>query len=149
MEKPHSEPKLNPRIKTVTIGISELREVKQYPLSASCQLSIPGLIGGFFESAASVGNTPEVDNTFTYFDVMASVIKTNISEILSFIFKEEAKVGLEDIDNAQLIEIVSNIIEVNYGEELGKKFVAIRENLKTLFPLMSLSQKSLEKPAIS
>jgi len=140
-------PKLNPRVKTVEVGIDELRSVKMYPLSAACQLSIPGLIGGFFEAVATIGKgeTPQEDmSTFSYFDILSGTLRNNISEVLTFVFKENDRVTLDVLDNVQLMEIVENIMEVNYGEDLRKKFQVVKENLKTVFPLTNLSPKLSE-----
>lgn len=150
MDNIQSVPKLNPRIKTVEVGIDELRSVKMYPLSASCQLSIPGLVGGFFEDVATIGKgeTAQEDmSTFSYFDILSGTLKNNMTEVLTFVFKETDKVTLEVLDNTQLMEIVTNIVEVNYGEDLRKKFQVVRENLKTIFPLTNLSPKLSETPA--
>ncbi len=126
-----SELNSNTQIKTITVGVRELREVKLYPLSMADQIALPET---FIEAFSKFGEidyenitkdvlkeltqeqTETEKNTKTV-KIVVELIKDNIQYILK---KTTEDVTLEDITNEQFVEIVDLIFTVNYEGSVGK-----------------------------
>jgi len=124
--------KLNPQIKTVGVGVRELREVKVYPLSVKDQFeitkeiadSINDIMGGF-----NFDNMTEAEAV----DALAQLISENLTKILKYVCDEDKVPSVEELTNDQLSQFATIIFEVNY-EGLIKNFKDLFERGKKLMP---------------
>ena len=107
--------KLNPQIKTATIGIRSLREISIYPLSMADQLEVTDLVAAAIKGYVETGDQSEL-GVATF---VAEAIKENVSLLLKKATDEGEEV-LAEITNLQATEIAEIIYEVNYESILGK-----------------------------
>lgn len=131
-EQAQEVPRLNPRVKTMDIGIEYLRKIKIFPLSAACQFKIVGMFGAILESIASMKDDSA---GASFMELIGDVIKNNIHELISFVTNPDESVTIEEFDNEQLLQFIETILEVNYGEELVKKYQGAWEKARGAFRL--------------
>lgn len=134
---------LNPQIVKTKIGISELREIKIYPLSIHSQQTMGEEIQNVLKNFFSIKELKEEENEdleenkieLKVSQFVADFIKKNIGILIALSTGEEdedilsgAKANpiLKELTNLQTIEIGDIIYKQNYGEALGK--------LKSLVP---------------
>ena len=127
--------KMNPNIKTVWIGIKELREVKLYPLSVADQFNTTDLLSKIVEEF-NPQNNAEIASKLT------DVLKTNLPNILEMVTDPKDTFTLAEIDNLQLSEIITMIFEANF-EGMLKNFQSLFEKAKGLFQSKRSSQPSV------
>jgi hypothetical protein len=131
---------INPKVKSVTIGIKTLRDIKIYPLSVRDQLNISDIIvngikdfyaDGMIKSEAAVASW------------LIDLIQNNVSKIIEFVTDKE-EIGDSDIfaelTNEQLVELVDIIYEANFGA-VSKKVKDLLNKIKEQF----LSRRSSAK----
>jgi len=124
-----SEIKLNPQVRTVTIGVRTLRKIKVYPLSLKDQLDLSDLI----ISALQKYNEIVADTKKSDMQILSEVggfvmefINENIDRIIDKITDTDEDINLlEHITNDQALEIGKIVYEVNFAKLL--------KNVKSLF----------------
>ena len=134
--------RINPQVGELEVGIRHLRTIKIYPLSVGDQLELSEVIaealGQFFDKEAT-----EIDLVMFIVDL----IKQNLKKILKFVVDEDEKPDslLKDMTNAQAINAINMIYEMNYGENL-KNAKSLFGKVKNLFVTedTTASQQSLQ-----
>lgn len=124
-----SNQKLNPQIRTVHIGVKELRQIKIYPLSMADQLKMVDLIKNII---SSITESPEVDETneFAVAQILINQIEQNLPELLKYVTDEE--VSLTELTNFQFTEIVGHVYKDNF-EDASKNVKSLVEKMTTMF----------------
>jgi len=122
------ERRLNPEIKTATIGVRELRDITVYPLSMADQLKMTNLITDAIKMFFNKGDTTDIE--FAAF--LADTVKDNLEEILKLV-TDEGTASLSDITNNQAVAIAEIIYDVNFGS-LVKKVKSLLERVNEQFP---------------
>lgn len=128
---------INPQAVEVKVGTRRLRTILLFPLSLGDQLELTDVlaesIGGFLDS-----QTNEVEMvTFIVDQIRANLVK--ILE-LSLDEGEQPAEVMKEITNAQSLDIVNHVFEMNYGENL-KNAKSLFGKIKSLF----LIEKDLSK----
>jgi hypothetical protein len=115
--------KLNPQIRTIEIGIRELREVMVYPMSLADQLKLSDLIT---DSLAKLQSVSELNSSVGLISFILNLIKEKSSFVLKMVLdeNEDPDEFMGNISNEQFVEFVKLIIEVNFDP--------ISKNLKGL-----------------
>lgn len=124
------EGRLNPQIKTISIGVKELKEIKLYPLSMADQLTMTNIITTALQEFFDQGGAAKSEYVFAKF--VAELIEANLGTILKMI-TDEGEANLEKITNNQAVEIAEIVYEVNFGS-LVKKAKSLLEKVKEQFP---------------
>lgn len=126
---------LNPRICTTHIGLKELREITIYPLSVGMQAKTVELVTLLINRIAD--NSLEGLSDIELAEMFGGSIIENITKILEFVADPKDAVTVDEIDNTQMVEIISIIVKNNFGDSV-KKLKAIWGETKGMF----LSPKS-------
>ncbi len=115
--------KLNPQIRTIEIGIRELREVTVYPMSLSDQLKLSDIITN---ALVSLQDLSVLNNTVGLISFAVSFIREKSQMILKMVLdeKESNDTFLDTITNEQFIDFVKLLIEVNF-EPLSKNLTGL------------------------
>lgn len=145
-EKKKINKRINPQIKSVEVGILNLRKIKIYPLSMSDQLSLTDVINEAMKSFFEADRGGENEN-LVFVSFIVKTIQDNIDRIFKFIAPGETPSKLmKEITNNQLSEIVRIIYQDNYEEPV--------KNVMSLFPTEKIqsvlerqSQQSVETMA--
>lgn len=140
METEKVEINPNPRIKSLYIGVRNLRKIKIYPLSIGQEIETAEIIGTLINIASQEQEENDLNN-LQVMEVMGKIIKDKVSEIIAFVTDPEDNVSLHEFDNFQFLEFIEIILDVNFGEHT-KKFKEIREKLMNLFPSPNSLPKS-------
>lgn len=123
---------LNPQIASATIGVRNLREISIYPLSLGDQLSTTNIITEAFVIVSGAEDDIEVAGA------AVKLIEQNFPLIIEFITdadKDTAPEYLNDITNAQAVEIAEIVYEQNYASLIKKVkglFERIAEEMKKI-----------------
>ncbi len=125
-------PKMNPNIRTVEVGIKELRSVKLYPLSVADQFTTTDLLTGLISEFNPTSNA-EIAGQLT------TTLKENLPNIIEMVTDPKESFTIAEIDNMQLSEIITAIFEANF-EGMLKNFKSLFERAKGLFQ----SKRSLQ-----
>lgn len=133
---------LNPRIKTISLGIHEINEYTIYPLSMADEFK---LIDRITNAAAVLAGVSDADDV-TLVGTGLGLIKENIEPIIELVTKEDNRPTLADIDNVQFTELVDLIYDVNFGSAV-KNAQSLIEKIKNLFQPMRPSQESFDLQA--
>jgi len=129
---------INPQIRTVLIGVRELRKIKIYPLSIADQLEITDLIAGPLGRFAEA----EDQSDSAFIALILDTLKKNLSKILTIATDEDGEEIMKDLTNKQAIDIGNIIYKENF-EYLSKNIKGLWERIKN----MSLSQRPLQQSA--
>lgn len=144
-------PKLNPDIREMEIGVSELRTVTIYPLSVKDQKDLTDLVKKALDQFATLSDLSGDDEKSMIVQMSAFVlnfIEDNIEKVVRMVLPKEND-ALADITNNQLVSLVETLYEVNYRFLSGKVKTLIEKATKTE-PMengIPLSQKSVETTA--
>jgi hypothetical protein len=133
--------RLNPSIKEVKIGIRRLRKIKIYPLSASDQFKMTDMINAGLQAFAGSQDLNNVEFVAT----LVTLVQENIGKIIELITDEKDRGDhiLDELTNAQIVEIADIIYEVNY-ETIQKKVTSLLGMLTETLPTGRLSQQFSE-----
>ena len=117
-KKPKLAKRINPRIRNVSIGIRNLRNIKVYPLSMHDQKQLIALVNKIlktlFEEEKKTEKTD--DKNLVFISHVVKVIEDNIEELLGYAAPDEDITKfMKDIDNDQLSEIVGHVYRDNFG----------------------------------
>jgi len=127
---------INPQIKTVKIGVRDLREIEILPISYGDQKKLSALIIAAAKEVIKTGATQDVDEQFM--SAVLGILQENLEKIIPFITDEDdPQAILNNSTNNQLIEIGTIVYEENY-----KKLVALAKNLVGLILKMGLTEKT-------
>lgn len=133
---------LNPRIKTIELGISELKEYTIYPLSMADEFKLIDKITDAASRIAQASSGTDVELVGT----ALGLIKENIEPILEYVTKADNRPSMEELDNIQFSELVELIYDMNFGAA-AKNFQSLSGKIKKLFPSTGQSQGSFAPPA--
>lgn len=128
---PREASNLNPEIKTISVGVRKLREVKVYPLSVGDQFKLSDVITSAMQGFVSATDGAE---DIAVIAVIVEMIKQNLDKVLTLVIEEKdlgedsAQGFISDITNSQLADIATIIYEVNYAP-LQKKIRGILEKI--------------------
>jgi len=113
--------KLNPKVKTLDIGIRNPMTITLYPLSVAGQFRMTDLITDAFNSAMSM-TTDDARNPMAWVTTIVGTLQRNSAESLTLATCGEHKGEdlLEEIDNDQFLEVMEIIFEVNYQRAIEK-----------------------------
>lgn len=127
-----SESKLNPQVRTATIGVRTLRKIKIYPLSVGDQLNLSDLVIeslNKYNEITSDEKKSDMQVLSEVVDFVMSLINENLDQILDKVTdreQDETEVHLlDDITNEQALAIGKLIYEIN--------FESLVKNVKSLF----------------
>jgi len=121
--------KMNPQIRTVNIGVRELRPIKIYPLSMADQTKMVDLIKGVLLRVFERQEESDA-NDMQLAELVIKEIQENLPVLLKYIVDEE--VPLEDLTNFQFTEIVGHVYKDNF-EDAGKNVKNLVEKMKKVF----------------
>jgi hypothetical protein len=130
---PENNSVMNPRIRSVEVGIRDLRKISIYPLSVRDQLKTKALIKDSLETLLKADTESLTELSFVSHFV--NTITEHIDTIFTFITdKVVDKDGnsidlLQDMDNTQFAEIAQIVYEVNYSF-LAKTVMSFLEKAK-------------------
>ena len=133
---------LNPRIKTISLGIHEIKEYTIYPLSMADEFKLIDRITNAAGTLAAATDSSDMELVGTGI----GLIKENIEPILELVTKEDNRPTLDDIDNVQFTELIDLIYEINFGGA-AKNVQSLVGKIKNLFPSTRPSQGSFDLPA--
>lgn len=111
---------LNPEIRTVKVGVRQLREVTIYPLSIHDQDELVKLLGNVI---SDLGQNVDFENANDEkaLEFLHQLVFSNLEKVLEFVTDEKERPTLKELTNNQFYEIVNAIFEMNY-EGLIKNF---------------------------
>lgn len=134
-----TEQGLNPDIKTIHVGIKQIRPVKIYPLSISDQEKLTSQVVQFSDQFSNIDwNAVKNEEAL---QVLKKIIMDNLTKILEYVTDDEERPSFDELTNNQFYEIVNAIFEVNY-EGLVKNFQDLFLRMKNLMPQ---NQKKISK----
>ena len=117
--------KLNPVVRTTTIGVRVMREISIFPLSVTEQLNLTDLITKtlqeFFKADGGSKTLDVSTDNIEFVSFVVELIKTNVAEIIELVTEEEKDL-LDDMTNEQLVDFAEVIYEMNF--EVAKKKLA-------------------------
>jgi len=126
--------KINPAVKTTTIGVRVLRDVQVFPLSISEQVklgeTVTELITGFVEGliknneGKDLKTLAQLENV-ELVEFILKLIKDNVNKIVEITTDEKPDDFLSDCTNEQFTDFALLIFEMNYSGETRKKFVGL------------------------
>ncbi len=120
----------NPRVKEVEVGITEIKQLKIYPLSLAGEQRIYDMIDDVRKhlkemSGGDDENWQDNIQLIELVDYAISFISKNLETILEFVTHgEDAKELINEIDNYQAIEIAKIIYFVNF-DDVKKKVMEV------------------------
>lgn len=136
-----SENKLNPQVRTVTIGVRTLRKIKVYPLSLKDQLDLSDLIVESLQKYNEIvadTKKPDIQVLSEVAEFVINLINENIDSLIDKVTDREEDVNLlEQITNDQAFEIGQIIYEVNFSKLL--------KNVKSLFGEEPMPEQLLKR----
>lgn len=130
-----NESLLNPSVRTTTIGVRTMREIKIYPLSIGEQKNLTDLIMEGLSLFQQVKD-PETDTSSGL--MIIGMIVDNITKILGHV-TDEGEGVINDVTNDQAMEIAELVYEMNYGG-IKKKFQEFMKRIKVTKEKMENTQ---------
>lgn len=131
MSKQSSPHKINPQVKTVSVGTKRMREVQIYPLSMKDQLDLAKLVLELAQKASQGDFKPDKMSEEGALDFLQTFVSENVMKILQFACEENEIPSLDEITNDQFVEIATILYEVNY-ESFVKNFKDLFKRMKKL-----------------
>jgi hypothetical protein len=140
------EPKLNPQIKELEIGIRNLRNILIYPLSVRDQLKMKEVIKATLDTI--FGSSGMEDTEFVGFIV--ETITSNLDKLIPLVTDPLIENGVEvdilsEMTNKQFSEAISIIYEENFSfllEKVTSQLEKLKEKILNLSPTNLPSLKS-------
>lgn len=121
--------KVNPDIKTVDIGVRDLRTITLYPLSAKDQIELSNkLVTVLSSMGESLNDETTNEQALSFFQ---KVITENLEVILAYVVDENEMPKMDELTNNQLYVISNTIFEVNY-EGFLKNFMGLYGRAKKI-----------------
>jgi len=141
-----TEYKINPQAVEVTVGVRRLWTITIYPLSVGDQLKLTNEVADSIASYLDKSNAlasftdPDVDMNEEQIGSLVlfitNLLKENLEKVLEFVvdekWQEESTDLLSMITNAQAIEIINLVFDMNFGYNL-KNAKRLFEKVKNLF----------------
>lgn len=124
-----SDKKINPQIRTVNIGVKELRPIKIYPLSMSDQMKMVDLVKDSFQVLIDYTQN-EGTSDVAVAETFISLVKENLPSLLKYVTDEE--ISLDELTNFQFTEIVGHVYKDNF-EDASKNVKSLVERLSKMF----------------
>lgn len=116
-EKKKIRKRINPRIRSVEVGIRSLRKIKIYPLSMRDQKEVTRIINKALTSFFNIERKEGENEELVFASFIIKVVEDNIERILGIVAPDEdIKKLMGDIDNAQLSDIIRIVYTDNYGD---------------------------------
>lgn len=128
----------NPRIKKIKIGKKELVEIKVYPLSIGDEMSFVEIFGDAFLRFSAAEDMEQTDELFVL--TVIQLLKDNIRTLIDFVVDKDEWVSmcssnapdiLSQIDNEQMIELVTAVYDTNF-KPLEKKAQTLADKIKEM-----------------
>jgi len=148
---PETKLTMNPRVRSVQIGITEPRTIEIYPLSYRDQERLSEVIQRALTMFAEASDAEQQVADFVA--ALFILFKENINQIIRMVTPrvnhDEVDI-LAEIDNEQLFEIAKIIYEVNYSflYEMAQKWLKKAEKLPGSQTSIPSLRKSAEDMAI-
>ena len=132
----------NPRIKETEIGITEIRQIKIYPLSLAGEQCLYDMVEDvkehLKEMAGTDDNWQENIQLIELVDYAIKFISKNLETILEFVTNgEDVKELINEIDNVQVVEIAKIIYFTNFDE--------VKKKVVTLVEMLAMGQETLQE----
>jgi|GEM_PF-5576943 hypothetical protein len=124
---------LNPKIKTIELGIEELHTYTIYPLSMADEFKLFDTISDVAEKISGITDDSDDSETTTVVLTIFDVLKENISTVLQMVTKEANRPEMSDIDNEQFTELLELIFDMNFTGSV-KNFQSLVGKVKNMFP---------------
>ena len=131
---------LNPRIKSIEVGIEELKTHAIYPLSLAGEFKLSDIIS---KAAADVAKGSDTSDIFMM-QTAIEAIKVNLGTILEMVTKKNDRPDLNDMDNVQFSELADLIFEMNFAGAI-KNFQSLVAKMKGMFLSTGQSPSSSEQ----
>ena len=114
--------KINPKVCEVEIGIRALRKIKIYPLSLADETELLDLVKVAFEELVKVGSlSDQAEHELAGFaSFLVDLFVVNVGKVLEKVIDDFSTDLLKEIDNDQLLDILSVIVKVNFEGVLKK-----------------------------
>lgn len=132
---------LNPKIKTIELGIEELHTYTIYPLSMADEFKLFDTISDIAEKISGITDESTETETTTVVLTVFDVLKENITEVLKMVTKKDNRPELNDIDNEQFTELLEMIFDMNFTGSV-KNFQSLVGKIKNMFPQTRRSAQS-------
>ena len=129
MEVFMSNQKLNPQIRTVNIGVKELRPITIYPLSMGDQTKMVSLLKNILTKIMERNDDPD-SNDIVIADLVIQELEENLPILLKYVTDEE--INLDNLTNYQFTEIVGHVYKDNF-EDASKNVKSLVEKTKKMF----------------
>jgi hypothetical protein len=131
------EQNLNPQIRSVEIGVRDLRKISIFPMSMSDQAKFTDLLqealNVFFEQAP--GGDLNEENLLPLFASLGKLVSKNSQEFIKIVTDKDQvdpKEFFDEVTNTQMSVIIGHIITDNY-EEPSKNALSLFQTIKSLF----------------
>jgi len=111
------------------VGIKNLKKITIYPLSFAAQKKFAGKIAELIEEFSKQAEDDE-SSTLKMVNLIIGLLEENIVEISNLVTEDD--IDLENVTNDQILDLCTNIYEMNY-EGAGKKVKKLMENVKSLW----------------
>ena len=128
--------KLNPAIKTTTIGVRKLRDISIYPLSVGEEIALSDIItevvtkfvGELKEKDKKDISLAQMENV-EFVEFITGLIKDNLKKIIDLVTDESSDKVLEDMTNDQFFDFAEIVYEMNFGGDIRKKGIAFVQTI--------------------
>lgn len=108
------QPKLNPAIKELEIGVEELVTIKVFPLSLGDQLKMTELIRRLVDEYLVRRSEFSGMSDAQFIQDAVEIIRDNLKEALKYIVKEDPQEVVDSITNVQFMQLAKIVYEVNF-----------------------------------
>lgn len=139
---------LNPQIRTVDVGIRNLRKIKIYPMSMADQSNFVELLKGAIESylnlTAESGSFTESD-LLPFIASVTKMVSENSKEFIKIVTDENEvnpDTFFDEVTNMQMSTIVKIIVDDNF-EAPSKNVMSLLRTITNLFQWRRQSPMSL------
>jgi hypothetical protein len=129
-------PTLNPQIKTMLVGIRELREIKIYPLAFGKQLEMTDMITEALSAWFAKDEMEDGDpHNLAFAQIILGIIKDNLGKIVALATDgDEDPELLNGLSNLQMVELAEHILNMNYlAVAESKNVTGLLERMSSLF----------------
>jgi hypothetical protein len=134
------EQNLNPQIRSVDVGIRNLRKISIYPMSMADQTAfielLKGAIESYFALTAEKGKAGmDESDLLPFISSLTQMVGDNSKEFIKIVTdpdKVDPETFYEKVTNMQMSEIVKIIVEDNF-EAPSKNVMSLSQTIQNLF----------------
>jgi len=128
--------RLNPAIKTTTIGVRELREISIFPLAVGEEIELSDIITDVVvkfvkelnEKGKKEVSLAQMENV-EFVEFITNLIKDNLKRIIDLVTDQPSDEVLKDMTNAQFFDFAEIVYEMNFGGSIRKKGLAFVQKM--------------------